>query len=89
MGTQIKAVAFSVDREGFVYEGKKLSDHYPVAATFEVVLPQTTGMDATSDDAGGVNDEKFYRLDGQRVSQPRNGIFIGQNGEKADIRVIK
>ena len=89
VGTQIKAVAFSVDREGFVYEGKKLSDHYPVAATFEVVLPQTTGMDATSDDAGGVNDEKFYRLDGQRVSQPRNGIFIGQNGEKADIRVIK
>ena len=89
VGTQIKAVAFSVDREGFVYEGKKLSDHYPVAATFEVVLPQTTGMDATSDDAGGVNDEKFYRLDGQQVSQPQKGIFIGQNGEKADIRVIK
>ena len=89
VGTQIKAVAFSVDREGFVYEGKKLSDHYPVAATFEVVLPQTTGMDATSDDVGGVNDEKFYRLDGQRVSQPQKGIFIGQNGEKADIRVIK
>ena len=34
-------------------------------------------------------DSRWYNLNGQRVNQPQNGIYIEQKGEKSDKRIIK
>jgi len=87
MGTKIKPTAFSLDKEGYQNEGKPLGDHYPVAATFQIVS-DATGIENdvrwTTEDGRNV-----YDLKGQKVSQPKNGIYIEQNGEKAEKRVYK
>ena len=93
MGTQIKPVAFSLDKDGYLYEGKPLGDHYPVTATFQVVS-RATGMDdvrSKKDDVRSKKDDvrRVYDLQGQEVSQPKNGIYIEQRGEKANKRVMK
>lgn len=86
MGTQIRPVAFSLDKDGYLYEGKPLGDHYPVAATFQVVS-RATGMDDVRSKKDDVR--RVYDLQGQEVSQPKNGIYIEQRGEKANKRVMK
>lgn len=89
MGTAIKPVAFSLDKAGYQYEGRPLGEHYPVVATFQVVS-RTTGMEE-----GRVKREegkgkiRVYDLKGQEVSQPSNGIYIEQQGQKVSKRVIK
>ena len=86
-GTQIQPVAFSLDNDGYLYEGKRLGDHCPVAATFKVVS-NTTGIGKVEKSADGES-ELFYNLNGQRVSHPRNGIYIERNGEKSGKRIVK
>jgi endonuclease/exonuclease/phosphatase family metal-dependent hydrolase len=90
IGTNIQPVALTIDRDGFLYEGKAMSDHWPVAATFQVLknAGETTGMEESKKVADGES-EKFFNLGGQRVSQPQSGIYIEQQGEKAEKRIMK
>lgn len=82
MGTQIQPVAFSIDREGYQYDGKPLGDHYPVAATFKVLSDKPTGIHALQDEKKSATaDHTIYNLNGQRVSESYKGIII-TNGEK-------
>ena len=95
-GTKIQPVAFSIDREGYLHDGKPLGDHWPVAATFQV-------GDRKGGEAVGVEEvhssqfldkpsgkaertvHSYYNLNGQRVSQPNRGVYI-DNGQKTVIR---
>ena len=88
-GTKIKPMAFSIDREGYLHDGKALGDHWPVAATFQIVTDGTVGVDAASNHQVEKNKEQFYNLNGMKVSQPRNGIYIEQNGEKVSKHIVK
>ena len=82
LGTQIQPVAFSIDREGYQYDGKPLGDHYPVAATFKVLSDKSTGIRALQDEKeNATTDHAIYNLNGQRVSKFYKGIII-TNGEK-------
>ena len=105
MGTNIQPVAISTDREGYLYDGKPLGDHWPVAATFRVVTPtnQSTGIS----DAARLNDKgqmindmrgRVYDLQGRQVetsnfkvqsSKLPKGIYIEQQGKKTEKRIIK
>lgn len=87
MGTKIQPVAFSLDKEGYQNEGKPLGDHYPVAATFQIVTKAATGVEDVRSNEEDV--KRVYDLRGQKVTQPRNGIYIEQKGEKSDKRVFK
>lgn len=87
MGTKIQPVAFSLDKEGYQNEGKPLGDHYPVAATFQIVTKAATGVEDVRSNEEDVR--RVYDLRGQEVTQPRNGIYIEQKGEKSDKRVFK
>lgn len=87
MGTKIQPVAFSLDKEGYQNEGKPLGDHYPVAATFQIVTKAVAGVEDVRSNEEDV--KRVYDLRGQKVTQPRNGIYIEQKGEKSDKRVFK
>ncbi len=87
-GTQIKPVSFVLDMEGYKHDGKPLGDHYPLAATFEVADRKTSIMNIdlnVTDHSSAV----YYNMNGQRVSQPVNGLFIEQKGQTARKRIIK
>lgn len=82
LGTQIQPVAFSIDREGYQYDGKPLGDHFPVAATFNVLSDKSTGIHAMQDDKRNATvDHSIYNLNGQRVGKSYKGIVI-MNGDK-------
>lgn len=86
-GTEIKPVAYQLDKEGYTYNGKPLGDHYPVVATFEVMVKGYTGIESlmpTDSDKS-----TYYNLNGQRVSQPANGLFIEKSGSNSSKRIIK
>ena len=88
IGTSIQPVTISIDREGYLYEGKPLGDHYPVAATFKVTRSgKSTDIHELNHTITG--ESHYYNLNGQRISQPQNGIYIEQQGEKAEKRMIK
>ena len=86
-GTKIQPIAFSLDRAGYLHDGKPLGDHYPVAATFQVVSGTITGVEAVSDDRE--SEQSFYDLNGQRISQPRSGVYIERRGGKTDKHIAK
>ena len=86
-GTEINPVAYQLDKEGYTYNGKPLGDHYPVVATFEVMVKGYTGIESlmpTDSDKS-----TYYNLNGQRVSQPANGLFIEKSGTNSSKRIIK
>jgi hypothetical protein len=87
-GTKIKPVSFVYDTEGYKHDGKPLGDHYPVAATFEVTGGKTSIRDVDFNEADQPS-AVYYNMNGQRVSQPVNGLFIEQNGQTARKRIIK
>ena len=87
-GTQIKPVSFVLDMEGYKYEGKPLGDHYPLAATFEVVDRKTAVMDIdlnVTDQPSAV----YYNINGQRVSQTTSDLYIERKGQETHKRIIK
>lgn len=86
MGTNIQPVAITIDREGYLYDGKPLGDHFPVAATFQVTR-KGSGIDELNRTTTG--ESQYYNLNGQHVSLPQKGIYIEQQGKKAEKRVIK
>ena len=86
-GTSIKAVAYEVDQAGYTYNGKPLGDHHPVVATFEVMVKGYTGIESIV--PADTDDATYYNLNGQRVNQPANGLFIEKSGTNSSKRIIK
>ena len=86
-GTSINAVAYEVDKAGYTYNGKPLGDHYPVVATFEVMVKGYTGIESIV--PADTDDATYYNLNGQRVNQPANGLFIEKSGTNSSKRIIK
>ena len=86
MGTNIQPVALTIDREGYLYDGKPLGDHFPVAATFQL-MRRGSGIEELNGTATG--ESQYYNLNGQHVSMPQKGIYIEQQGKKAEKRIIK
>ena len=76
-GTSIKATSYSIDKDGYTYNGMPLGDHYPVVATFEMERKSTT--DISDVPRSSFNVER-YNLQGQRISQPSRGISIEHQG---------
>ena len=89
IGTSIQPVDITIDREGYLYNAKPLGDHWPVAATFQVNNKLTPSAIIDGLDRATTNESQYYNLNGQRVSQPQNGIYIEQQGQKAEKRIIK
>ena len=83
IGAAIAPVAYTLDTEGFLYNDQPLGDHYPVAATFKVVKGRITGIESVQATQPTV--QSYYNLNGQRVSQPRSGVYIN-NGKKTVVR---
>lgn len=86
LGTTIQPIAFSIDKDDYLYDGNPLGDHWPVAATFQITSTKTAIKEVGNDKQ---TDSRWYNLNGQRVNQPQNGIYIEQKGEKSDKRIIK
>ena len=86
MGTNIQPVAITIDREGYLYDGKPLGDHFPVAATFQL-MRRGSGIEELNGTETG--ESQYYNLNGQHVSMPQKGIYIEQQGKKAEKRIIK
>ena len=88
-GTQIKAVSMKLDKEGYLMDGKPLGDHYPLAATFQVVRKDSPAtnvnghMDAEQDDA------EYYNLGGQHMDQPTKGLVIERQHQVNKKRIIR
>ena len=84
-GTKIQPVAYSLDRSGYQHDGLPLGDHYPVAATFQVVSGATGIVETTVNPSSRAT---FYNLHGVPVEQPRGGIYIERQGEKGKARKV-
>lgn len=86
-GTQIKAVGMKLDKEGYLLDGKPLGDHYPLAATFQIVSKDShvTGINGRVDAEQG--DAEYYNLGGQRINKPTKGLVIERQDNKK--RIIK
>ena len=81
MGTKIQPIAITTDREGYLFDGKPLGDHWPVAATFQFARSdkQPTGIEELNSEA---TESQYYNLNGIRIDQPQNGgIYIEQQGK--------
>ena len=81
-GTKITPLSWSIDTEGYQYDGKPLGDHYPVVATFQVGDRAVAGIEELNRET--MDADRYYNLNGQKVNQPRNGVYI-QNGNKTVI----
>jgi len=90
-GTQIKPISFSIDKEGYLYNGKPLGDHYPVTATFEIVSANAAkGVTAIEQPtATSTSSATYYNINGQHVDKPAKGLVIEQNGQGTHKRIIK
>jgi len=86
-GTSIRPVSYSMDKEGYKFDGKPLGDHYPVSAVFEVTS-RTVGISAALS-VQGDNKEAVYDLSGRKVSKPRGGLYIERRGEKVEKHIVK
>lgn len=88
-GTQIKAVGMKLDKEGYLLDGKPLGDHYPLAATFQIVSKDShvTGINGRVDAEQG--DAEYYNLGGQRINKPTKGLVIERQRQDNKKRIIK
>jgi hypothetical protein len=86
-GTSIRPVSYSMDKDGYQYDGKPLGDHYPLTAVFEVTS-RTVGISAALS-VQGDNKEAVYDLSGRKVSKPRGGLYIERHGEKVEKHIVK
>ena len=87
-GIQIKPKGFTLDQTGYMYDGKPLGDHFPLAATFEVVSKTSyiSNVQHPTVDTHG-----YYDLQGRQISssQLKGGIYIERQGEKVIKRINK
>jgi len=88
-GTQLKAISFNVDKEGYMYDGTPLGDHFPLSATFEVAARTSIINTLPTDGEDSSNSKELYDLSGRKVSQPHSGLYIEHHGEKTNKRIIK
>ena len=87
-GTQLKAVSFTLDIDGYKYNDKALGDHYPLSATFEVTSRKTAITDFCVDEPVQSASD-YYNMSGQRISQPVSGLYIERKGQKTHKRIAK
>jgi hypothetical protein len=76
----------------YKYDGKALGDHYPVAVTFEVVNvndPGPSGISSISSATESEGTREYYNTSGQRVSNPKSGLYIERTGRQARKRIVK
>lgn len=90
----IQPVSISIDREGYLYDGKALGDHWPVAATFQVATRKAAvGISEQNFDGSEFSSSDFsiYTIDGRKVSNSlqRKGLYIERNGENTKKRIVK
>ena len=87
-GIQIKPKGFTLDQTGYMYDGKPLGDHFPLAATFEVVS-KTSYISNVQHPT--VDTHSYYDLQGRQISssQLKGGIYIERQGEKVIKRINK
>lgn len=93
-GIGIEPVSISIDREGYLYDGKPLGDHWPVAAKFQLAARKAAvGISEQNfDDRGqGLSDTSIYTIDGRKVwdGSQRKGLYIERNGENTKKRIVK
>lgn len=66
-GNHISPLTVTIDKTGYMHEGKPLGDHYPLSATFEIADSKTAVINvAQSPDSA---DSPTYSLDGIRQAQ--------------------
>ena len=85
----LKPLSYSRDMDGFKHNGKALGDHFPVAATFQLTDRKSTGIQAICNNAQAEGKAEYYNINGQRISQPANGIYIEQTAKGIRKRIIK
>jgi endonuclease/exonuclease/phosphatase family metal-dependent hydrolase len=84
-GQQLRPIAYSCDKEGYLHNGKPLGDHYPIAVTFEVV--GATGIYAVHAAEGKANG--YYDLQGRHIEQPLKGIYIQRDEKNTRKMIVK
>ena len=93
MGATIRPVAYKLDKEGYMYDGKPLGDHYPVAATFRVVTrddEKVSGIESLGSAPSTNDGRNIYTIDGVKVNvQQAKGIYIEQHEGKTEKRIVK
>lgn len=88
-GPKLKPLSFTIDSEGYQRDGKMLGDHYPVAATFEILGGAKTALQNLQAEQQDDSAVEFYNLKGQHIDQPDKGVYIERKGKDAHKRVIK
>lgn len=88
-GNKIQPVAFSVDRDGYQYDGKPLGDHYPLVATFSFDQSEKlVGIESLTTSTEGKG--SIYTLGGVKVKhQMPKGLYIEQKGERVNKYIVK
>lgn len=88
----LRAASYERDTVTYKYDGKALGDHYPVAVTFEVVNAKdqgTSGISIVSSATESEGTREYYNTSGQRVSNPKSGLYIERIGGQARKRIVK
>lgn len=87
-GSQIQAVTYKRDTEGYLREGKPLGGHFPVSATFEWKDRKSTGINQSV--SNPKNDGQLFDLSGRRIgTTDAKGIYIERNGKDTRKRIVK
>jgi endonuclease/exonuclease/phosphatase family metal-dependent hydrolase len=88
----LRAASYERDTVTYKYDGKALGDHYPVSVTFEVVNvndPGPSGISSISSATESEGTREYYNTSGQRVSNPKSGLYIERTGRQARKRIVK
>ena len=88
-GIKLKAVAYSLDTEGYRRNGKALGDHFPLVATFEVMKRDESKITAVEGVTPETAAPDYYNLQGEHVAQPAKGVMIEHDGRQARKRLVK
>ena len=93
-GPQLKPIAYTRDIDGYLYNGKALGDHFPIAATFQVtghtqtVGQYTSGLTIVETDQQA--SRQLFDLSGRQMKgQTNRGLYIERNGKDTRKRIIK
>ena len=90
-GMSVQPLSFNIDKDGYMYDGKPLGDHYPVSAVFEI-MSRTVGIETLeyTEQGSELRGDGIYSLGGVKVGrQPSKGIYVRQNGEKVEKFIVK
>ena len=88
-GAQLVPVSYSIDTEGYKYDGKPLGDHYPLSAVFEIKNGSKSAANIETVPATAQEPAEYFNLGGQRVDMPANGLYIERRGHESHKRIVK